>query len=276
MKILIPTDFSETAEKAFDAAVLLAYKFDADIKILHCIDEPYFWNLTPEAEKLSNKIKEELFAQAEQKIKIFEDLLIEHNIDCTHVIKSGDFLDIIDDPDVISDIDLITMGSYGVRGKREWFIGSNTQKVIRKVEKNALIIKNPIDNIDFKKVVYVSGLFKDEQESFKRFLEFMSHFEIEELHILSINTLAFFSQPSVVMREALKDYREIANEYNVVTHFYGDFSVDAGVRHFCIENDIDLVAISNSEKNPVKRFFQGSNVEMIINHSDLPVLSIDY
>jgi len=276
MKILIPTDFSETAEKAFDAAVLLAYKFNADIKIFHCIEQPFFWNLNPKSEELTKEIYRGLIEQAEEKIKIFESLLIDHNIDCTHIVKAGNFIDEVDNEEVIGDIDLIVMGSHGVSGKQEWFIGSKTQKVLRKIEKKALVIKNPIKDIDFKNIVYVSGLFLNEQESFRAFLDFIKDFPVEKLHILSIDTMAFFSQPTIVMENAIEDYKKIANEFNVETHFYSDFSVDAGVRHFCIENDVDLIAISHSEKKPIKRFFQGSNVEMIINHSDLPVLTIDY
>ena len=50
-----------------------------------------------------------------------------------------------------NDIDLIVMGSHGISGKNEYFIGSNTQKVVRKIHVPVLVIKNPIENIEFKK-----------------------------------------------------------------------------------------------------------------------------
>jgi hypothetical protein len=96
------------------------------------------------------------------------------------------------------------------------------------------------------------------------------------VHILSIDTLGWFNQPGVVIKEAFKEFESLALGFKCKTHFYKDYSVDAGIRHFCKEKQIELVAISNHNRNPIKRFFQGSNVEMLVNHSEVPVLSIDY
>jgi nucleotide-binding universal stress UspA family protein len=59
-------------------------------------------------------------------------------------------------------------------------------------------------------------------------------------------------------------------------HVYKDLSIDEGVRSFSKEIKADLVAISNHERHPIKRMLIGSNVELLINHSELPVLTIDY
>ena len=168
------------------------------------------------------------------------------------------------------------MGSHGVSGKEEWLIGSNTQKVIRKVHKNVLVVKNPIGELTFSKVLFATGLHTGEQECFNRFLEFLRPFDIDELHVMAVDTSGYFSQPSFLMLEALKDFQKIADAYPCQTHFYSDYSVESGIRHFTEEYDIQLIGISNHNRSKIKRILMGSNVEMLINHSQVPVLSIDF
>ncbi len=274
MKVIVPVDFSEVSNNAFNASILFAKKTDAEIEMFHCIELPFFWNLTAKNKALITNIKEALIDSAQEKLEKYQGLLEDANIECSYSIIEKEFKSALLEESLYEDIDLVIIGSNGASGKRERFIGSNTQKILRKIDKPVLVIKNPVEELKFDKAVYVTGLFKNEQEAFRNFLKYLSIFETKELHILSIDTLAYFSQPSIVMENALEKYAEIAGDFNVTTHFYKDFSVDAGVRHFCIENNIDLIGISNSHKHPLKRLFQGSNVEYIANHNQIPILTI--
>ena len=78
------------------------------------------------------------------------------------------------------------------------------------------------------------------------------------------------------MREAIKDFAESIEGLTVKTHFGKAASVESGIRHYSEEENIDLIAISNKEKSPLKRMLVGSNVEMLINHSQVPVLTMDW
>ena len=192
------------------------------------------------------------------------------------ILRTGSFLQDILEVVEASDYGMIVMGSHGTSGKQEWFIGSNTQKVVRKVSCNTLVVKYPLEEINFKRVMFASNLFVEEQEALREFLKFLSFFEVEELHVLTVDTLGFLHQPKIVIMEALAEFKEIAKEHDVKTHFYNDYSVEAGIRHFADELSIDLVGISNRKKHPLKRLFQGSNVEMLVNHMKHPVFCIDY
>ena len=93
---------------------------------------------------------------------------------------------------------------------------------------------------------------------------------------MSINTSGWFGQPSLLMKEAMKDFKELCEGYNCKTHFYRDLSVDVGIRHFAKEVNADLIAVSNQNRHPLKRIFSGSNVEALVNHCESPVLSLDF
>lgn len=276
MKILVPTDFSKYANYAFDVALKLAIKTRSELHLFHASDVPEDWeNLPPEA-KYNDKINKSIALYARNEMQALKDKAAKSMISCEYHYEGGKLLKHF--PNLVNrlKIDLVTMGSHGVSGKEEWFIGSNTQKVVRKIRKNVLVVKNPIANIDVKNVAFVSSLHKDDQKAFRHFLDFISVFDDVNLHVLSIDTLGWYSQPGLVVKKAFEEFKDLATGYNCKTQFYPDYSVDAGIRHFTEDNDIELVGISNHNRHPVKRFFQGSNVEMLINHSDVPVLSIDY
>lgn len=276
MKILVPTDFSIYADYAFNAALLFAEKLNAEIHLYNSADIPDDWEdlkafiryLDTDNKKVALKVRNQL-----KKLKWKAEA---KGLVCKYHYTGGKFLKNITEITDKIDFDLIIMGSHGVSGKEEWFIGSNTQKVLRKLHKNVLVVKQELTALDFSKVLFVTGLDQEDKEAFRRFLAFIEPFQPKEIHIMTVDTAGFFTQPSIVVKSALNDFKAIAEGQNVKTHFYADFTIDAGIRHFTEEFSIDLVAISNHVRHPLKRIFVGSNVEMIANHLDAPLLVIDY
>ncbi len=272
--ILVPTDFSKHAEYAFEAACAIALVTDAHVHLYNCMDLPDDWEDKSVEEKMSDHMQNNIAIETRHQLIEWQSRAKAKKVACTYHTTGGNFLkDITKMLEKIT-VDLIVMGSHGAGGKEEWFIGSNTQKVVRKLQQNVLIVKNPIEELRFRHVTFVSGLHMDDQIAFQSFLEFVEPFQPEQIHVLSIDTSAWFAQPTIVMEEALKDFREIAKGFNCSTHFYKDFSIQAGIRHFVEANNIDLVGISYRIRHPLKRIFLGSNVEMLVNHSNVPVLSI--
>ena len=172
-------------------------------------------------------------------------------------------------------IDFIVMGSHGKSGKSEYFIGSNTQRAVRLVHCPVLVIKEPIENVKFEKVVFASAFYKNDKEPFLKFKDFIKHF-IPEIHLVAIQTTSLFGPPYIVQQEALEDFQKLAKPFECKTHIYRDFSVDRGVRSFSEDIGADLIVLSNYHRHPMKRMIVGSNVETLVNHSNLPILTIDY
>lgn len=275
-KILVPVDFSVFSDLAVKAAIDIAGKINAEIHVYHSANIPDDWEDLLAELRYKDEINKTRAIWVRDKLNELKKQIVTAGIICETHFTGGKFIDNI--IEVLSKIefDLIIMGSHGVSGKEEWFIGSNTQKVLRKINTKLLVLKKELKDTNFKNIMFATGLHKEDQTSFKQFLEFMKPFNTKSIHIVSINTSSYYTQPAILMNEMLKEFKEIAKEYDITTKFFSDFSVEAGIRHYAEENKIDLIGISNHVKHPVKRIFQGSNVEMIINHSETPVLSIDY
>lgn len=276
MKILVPTDFSECADFALEAAVKIALRTRSDISLFHAASMPEDLKGSRSHSQLENELRESMLVnineQQNQRIDKYKSQGL--NLQAHNVF--GNFVRELQAFDRENNFDLIVMGSYGASGKQEWFIGSNTQKIVRKIRKNLLVVKNPVNDVGFEKAMFPSSLTQHDKQAFTEFLSFLRHFDTREMHLLAVNTSGFFNQPGPLMLELLEDFKSMAKGFECKTHFISDYSVEAGIRHFAEDFDIRLIGISNLDRSPIKRIFQGSNVEMLVNHSEVPVLVIDH
>ncbi|NNE29652.1 MAG: universal stress protein [Saprospiraceae bacterium] len=272
-KILVPIDFSDCSRNALRTASLFAEKFGSPIRLIHVIE--------PAPERRSRRaIEDELKSELEREHQSAEEqlhaLAKEFSIsDYSSVIKHGlvqkaIFEDLQENP-----ADLIIMGSHGSSGKHEYFIGSNTQKVIRQVRCKVLVVKKAIESLEFKNVVFASSFDQREHDSLKRFRKFVEQFK-PKVHLVFVNTDPFFGLPYGIIKDVMAEAKSYFEPLEVELHIKKDLSADQGIRHISETISADLIGISNYVRHPIKRIFSGSTVEALVNHSDIPVLSIDY
>lgn len=273
--ILTLTDFSDIAENAVEAAFVFAKQYGADLTIYHnSVDgDLIMYELMGEPEIEHFTINESVRTAP---ISRWKALAKKHDVVARYVTGSADFIKKIFDITAILEIDLIIMGSSGAGGRREIIWGSNTEKVVKHVDIPVLVIKKPIDRFKVDNIVFASSFDTNEREVLKYALDLIKPPADATVHLLSIDTSSFFTQPMALMKSAMKEFETIAAPYKAKSHFYKDYSVEAGIRHFMEEVQPDLLIMSNRNEKPVKRFLQGSNTIKAINHSDFPVLSIDY
>ncbi len=273
-KILVPTDFSRFSQYAFDAAIEIAQIHKGEVHLYHSANIPDDWEDLPAETRYKDFFNKKIAIRAGNTLKEWQKRALEKGIPCDYHYTGGAYIQNIEEVLQKVEIDLIIMGSFG-KSKITAGLGSQTIKTIRKFDIPVLVLKTDLSSAQFKKVGFATGLNLEDQQAFHSFLRLIKPFPIQEIHIISIDTGSWFSQPGILMKEALKDFAAIAKEYNVNTHFYRDYSVHAGVTHFVDEFKLDLVAINNHISSPIKRFFQGSNVEAIVMETDIPVLSIN-
>lgn len=276
MRILVPTDFSRFADYAVDAALQICERNTVEVHLLHCLDEFVSLEKSSMSQKKQDELLDQLTTWADEKLQELSEKFSKLNVDCHYFIKKGRLINSVKAFELKNEYDLVIMGSHGVSGKEEWFIGSNTQKVVRNLNNNILVLKNKFNYNYLNKAVFATGLDESDKLAFKKFLEFTKLFEIEEIHIVTIDTRSYFTQPTILVKEVFEDFKVLGEDNNVKTHFYPDYSITKGIEHFAKDFEIDLIGISNKVRHPIKRLLQGSNVELLVNHSSAPILSIDF
>ena len=153
--ILVPTDFSAQADYSLHVAAQLAKKHGCEIYLLHMLELP-----VNEVDALSShsELPEAMFYMKLAR-KRFDEVLGKpflKNIKVHEIVKFHQAFNGIIDTCKEFKIDLIVMGSHGVSGFKEMFIGSNTEKVVRTSDVPVLVIKNYHKKFRIKNFIYAS------------------------------------------------------------------------------------------------------------------------
>ncbi len=152
-KILYTTDLSANSAYAFRYAINSATKHDAEIIILHVVEEmaPFFDEVRLKA--ISDERITEAMDRIRKRLKIFCDRELKNDPECVGRVASIEVCqgyppeEILRKADEFS-CDVIVMGTHGKGIIRHSFLGSAAQKVLRRVRKPVFVIPLPEEEID--------------------------------------------------------------------------------------------------------------------------------
>lgn len=271
-RILALTDFSEVANYAVESATEFARKHHAELQILHVLSS-------------TDHIQYELDADPELFIRNRKGMVISAKMDTwksnaiasgvtTHmIISAGELVQQARKIVVDQQIDLVVMGSTGLdESEKLW--GTVTQEVARNVDVPILVIKSKMKDYRMDNIVFASDFDAEDREAMTQSISLLKPPSDAIIHLMSVNTASFFTQPRVVMNSALKDFQELALPYRTTTNFHSDYSVDAGIRHFIVRMQPDVLIMSNRKRNPIVDFFLSSPAINAIGSISAPVLIV--
>ncbi|MCU7615164.1 universal stress protein [Chryseobacterium sp. GMJ5] len=140
INIILPVDFGEKTDRLVEAAVQFAKQVNGKLNLIHVaptdigfaigdMGYQYF----PEVEE--NEIRQELILLN----KINQNILAQ-DIDCEHLLKQGNAVDVILDYAQTKNADFIVMGSHGRSGIYDVFVGSLTKGLTKKSTIPVLVI----------------------------------------------------------------------------------------------------------------------------------------
>jgi nucleotide-binding universal stress UspA family protein len=145
--ILVPHDFSGSANHATAIARDEAKLHGSTIVLLHVIDLPY--QLGPDTVIVSEdtgtpiSIKQYAIQSAEAHLQDIADRLAKDGVTATGVIKVGVPVDEINRTVDEHKIDLVVMGTHGRTGLRQLMAGSVAERVVRSSRVPVLTIRHP-------------------------------------------------------------------------------------------------------------------------------------
>ncbi|MGC8570454.1 universal stress protein [Caldivirga sp.] len=139
-KILVATDGSQYSDKAIEVAVGLAKAFNSSLYIIHVVEEdkvamaastmPIMVNVIEDMVKIGNEILSKAKAKA-----------TEAGINAEVILARGNAADkILENADKLN-VDLIIVGSRGLKGLARFLLGSVSEKVVRHSSKPVLVVK---------------------------------------------------------------------------------------------------------------------------------------
>jgi len=127
-KILVPTDFSPTSQLAVNRAIALTEDYDAELVVLHVIDDDLIsTHVQAEREMILKQIQQH--ALSEMKAMLPKDLV--DNFHTIGAVKRGNPAKVIPAFAESHECDLIVMGSHGRTGLGRVLLGSVADGVVR-------------------------------------------------------------------------------------------------------------------------------------------------
>lgn len=269
-KILVPTDFSQEAEKALKVASQIANRHGSEIYLLHMLEIPM-----QEIDTINSKadVPEVMFFM-KMAHKKFEDIMNSDylkGLTVHEILKPDGTFNGISDICKEHGISMITMGSHGASGLKEMFVGSNAEKVVRSSDVPVLVIKNDHDDFSVDDIVFASDFKNDNKETYRQASEIATAFGAQ-IHLLMVNTASNFTTTKKA-KDRIHDFIQDYSFKNYTINIYNDESIEKGILNFAKDIDADLVGISTHGRQGIAHFFNGSISEDLVNHANLPVIT---
>lgn len=283
-KLLVPTDFSAEAASALKVAAYIAKKTGAEIILFNVIEMalPVDYYRAPVGDLATlpiptdNTVQMKALKEMKQKLKAIEHQLSEQEIKCKSEVDvdvDNVFKDISEVIAKREDVDLIIMGSKGASGLSEVLIGSNTERVVRYAKTPVLTVKSMEDNFKISQIVYSTDFEETSPVIVKKAKEIAALFRAH-LCLLYVNTPNYF----ISNQDINLKFEKLVKEYNITnysTHIYNDFNEEKGILNFTKEIGGDLIIMPTNGRTGLSHLINGSITENIVNHTSVPVLSLN-
>jgi nucleotide-binding universal stress UspA family protein len=140
-RILVPHDFSETAEHALSYAIGLAHKLGAAITLVHAFDTPSYGY--PDAFLASHDVAAQFEQVAVEALEKIAARVREQGLKVDTVVWRGaPWVEIAALAEQIR-ADVIVMGTHGRRGVAHALLGSVAEKVVRIAPCPVMTVRSP-------------------------------------------------------------------------------------------------------------------------------------
>lgn len=263
-KILVPTDFSPTANKALDFAIQVARKSGGEVVVIHATD--------------TNTTEEEMLRSNEQLELIKKSVNQTEPVRITTVLYDRSLYSAIEDAVAQYGIDLVIMGTVGNTAFREKIFGSKTAGVIG---------RSPVP------VLAVPLL--SEWTTPRTMVVAINNFDMDHAVLKPVLALAQTFATSVQVTiftdlddDAVEDFHEheinIANFRDHLKSIYTQIEIHAvhlagrhfmeSLQHWIDTNQVDWLVMLTHRRSLLGSVFNRSMTRKMAYHTNVPLLAI--
>ncbi|MCW5910990.1 MAG: universal stress protein [Cyclobacteriaceae bacterium] len=268
-RILVPCDFSDPAVQAFKFAVEIARQSGGEVILLNVIELPVMGDsvLMPSLSFEEAFIKD-MKVNAEKNFTKMKSKWAA-DVKLTTLVEYGGTTSSIRDFIEDNKIDLVVMGTQGATGMKEFFIGSNTEKIVRTSPVPVISVKGSTKVSSVKNIVFPNTLDLDQEDLTLKVKALQSFFGAT-LHVLYVNTPSRFRRDVEVKKE-MKAFakRFMLKDYTLT--IFNDFTEEEGLRNFIAEIKGDMVAMATHGRRGLSHLMSGSIAEDAVNHLQGPI-----
>ncbi|MEQ9591617.1 MAG: universal stress protein [Cyclobacteriaceae bacterium] len=269
-KILVPCDFSDSAIQAFKFAVEIANQSNGEINLLHVIEIPVMHDsVMMPTMSLEETYLKEMKVRADKDFEKMKSKWAKDGPKVNTFVQYGAPTASISRFVEEKKIDLVVMGTKGASGLKEFFVGSNTEKVVRWSPVPVITIKKSVKASSIKNIVFPSTLHDDEEDLTMK-VKAVQNFFKAKLHILYVNTPANF-RTDVENHQKLNAFAKRFMLKDYTLNVFNDLSEELGVGNFVNEVKGDMIVMGTHGRRGLNHLMSGSIAEDVVNHFDCPI-----
>lgn len=274
-KIIITTDFSDTALLAIKHGAFMAKYAKGEIFLVHVITKHWEkFNVFTPSITLENIETASIAVQAKLE-QLAQDIKEEYNVNVTTVVNSGNPTSEIVKFAKEINAGLIVMGTHGYSAWEDLTIGSNALKVLTKSPCPVLTMSEHATSFGYKKIILPIDTSEHSRHKVVATLELAKQFNS---HVYAVGILADDEENrkhaiQVMLRQvetAAKD-KGVSCSSEMVENVKN--RAVATVK-YCEKVGGDLISIMTDQDAELSGFFLGPYALQVIHHSKVPVLSI--
>lgn len=272
--LLVPTDFSECSLNAVEIAVVIAKTHQSKVILLEVVHRlPTIHNL--DEDEVVKKQHEGILQQKLNRITDLADQLrATHQINITAMISMGHTQETIIETAKNVGSDIIVMGTHGVKGVKEFIIGSNVYGVIESAHCAVLSIPQTVKVRGFNHILFPVRNIPNALEKFKFFKRFVEG-SSAKLTLFGISETDESDKKQLAHKvlELEKTLIEFGIDHSTISESTNRSFSDQVLKK-ATELECDLIVITSKVETSLSDFFLGTFAQQIVNHSSIAVLHI--
>ncbi len=266
--IIVPMDFSSESINGLRLAIIFANRFEIPLQMVHVMKQS------------GDAVREGSDEKYTEIIEAFERLKKEyapnfHDEDqFGYIVKRGKvYREIIGQAKALEEAVIIT-STHGASGFEEFFMGSNSFKIVSSAETPVITIRHGIVAHNIRIIVLPIDTTLGTRQKVPYTAEIAKQFD-SEVHVVAHSTKKVKdadAKLSAYSKQACDYFRERGIKY-VLRRIEGENMVDPIIK-YALDVGADLVSIMTEQDDSLVDFIMGTNAQQMLNKSPIPVLCV--
>ena len=283
--LLVPTDFSAESHHAFEVALQLAKQTGGRVTLLHVLEAPEA--ATANFSTFGGPVNGgELPNNDGGMDRIFVIKLMEVTKRRLHALRTeaetlapgvtvGDGVEMGRIGEGILQAverhgcDLVVMGAQGHGAMENFFVGSNTERLIRLATVPVLTVKHQQAQFEVRNIVFPSDFTDEATSAIAGLQQVQAAFPNATVHLLHVADGA----ETQATQQQQQAFAQRAGLTNFQPGTISAHSTSAGIEQYAQQVNADLVVIPTHARSGLSRFLQTSIAETVATHALPPVLT---
>lgn len=276
-KIIVPTDFSPTAEKAQNFAVQSAKLFDAEVTLLHSFEIEKF--MTADYAGYNKNFVIDMVNQIERNLDRAKKYALDlDEVEVQTYLSSYDLNTAIKKLVDEKKADLIVMGTIGQGGIGRSLWGTRTSSLIGKAKTPIMVIPYNYTWKKPSKILFLTNKFEKDPEILNYIFEwaglYTANVEVGVFTDVDGDKAEKFFENKEKLEEYESFIKEEFYEKSIVSQHLVGYEFEDTLNEYIQENEVDMVVMVTYPRGILSRLFNKSLTKEMSYNTQIPLLAI--